>query len=162
MAAAEKILLGIGTVSVGATPIGLTRGGSTFTVEREYREIAADGDKGPVNGRIVIDREVAKLTVNALELFTAASMTKYYPATALTTTDWTSTLSIIAGDYSDVTWVGKTKDGKVVTIALDDALNMGNLEWKLEDKSEVVPSLEFTATYTEGSAVPPWKVTFAA
>ena len=31
-------------------------------------------------GRIVIDREVAKLTVNALEMFTAADMSKYYPA----------------------------------------------------------------------------------
>ena len=62
-------MLGYGTVSVGAVPIGLTRGGSSFTVEREYREIEADGDRGPVKGRIVIDREVASLTVNALELF---------------------------------------------------------------------------------------------
>ena len=77
--AAEKIMLGYGTVSVGGTPIGLTRGGSSFVVEREYREIEADGDKGPVMGRIVIDREVVKLTVNALELFTAANMSKYYP-----------------------------------------------------------------------------------
>ena len=52
MATADKILLGYGVVSVGLTPIGLTRGGSVFTVEREYRNIEADGDKGPVKGRI--------------------------------------------------------------------------------------------------------------
>ena len=65
-------------VYVGDSPIGLTRGGSAFTVEREVREIEADGDKGPVKGRIVIDREVAKLTVNALEMFTQSEITKYF------------------------------------------------------------------------------------
>ena len=163
MATAEKILLGYGVVSVGATPIGLTRGGSSFTVERELREIPADGDRGPVKGRIVIDTERAKLVVNALELFTAADMTKYYPGLKLTTGKLTSTLVIASGDYNDVTWTGKTKDGKAVTITLDDALNMDNLEWGLEDKNEVVPALGFVATYDESARdTPPWNVVFAA
>ena len=170
MATADKILLGYGVVSVGLTPIGLTRGGSVFTVEREYRNIEADGDKGPVKGRIVIDTEVAKLTVNALELFTAADMDKYYPGLTITptptgtpTTDvMTSTITIASGDHNDITWVGKTKDGKAVTIKIDDAINMGNLEWTLEDKNEVVPSLEFTATYDEAAReTAPWSVVFA-
>ena len=105
MATADKILLGYGVVSIGATPIGLTRGGSSFVVEREFREIKADGDKGPVAGRIVIDREVAKLTVNALEMFTAADMTKYYPGVSVTPSPaetpakntMTSTLTIAGG-----------------------------------------------------------------
>ena len=163
MATADKILLGYGVVSIGATPIGLTRGGSSFVVEREFREIGADGDKGPVAGRIVIDREVAKLTVNALEMFTAADMVKYYPAMSNTTGVLTGTLSIIAGDQNDVTWVGKTKDGKACTIKVEDAINMGNVEWTLEDKNEVVPSLEFTALYTESTrTTAPWSVTFAS
>ena len=163
MATADKILLGYGVVSIGATPIGLTRGGSSFVVEREFREIGADGDKGPVAGRIVIDREVAKLTVNALEMFTAADMVKYYPAMKNTTGVLTGTLSIIAGDQNDVTWVGKTKDGKACTIKVEDAINMGNVEWTLEDKNEVVPSLEFTALYTESTrTTAPWSVTFAS
>ena len=161
--AAEKILLGYGTVSVGGTPIGLTRGGSSFVIEREYRPIEADGDKGPVKDRIFIDSEVAKLTVNALELFTAANMTKYYPGTKLTTGTLTSNLKIVAGDYNDVVWTGKTLDGKAVTVTVKDAINMGNLEWKFEDKNEVVPVLEFTATYTEATrdSVAPWTVVFA-
>jgi hypothetical protein len=171
MATAEKILLGMGVVTVGTTPIGLTRGGSVFVVEREYRNIEADGDKGPVKGRQVIDSENAKLTVNALELFSAADMTKYYPAmkitpdseTTPTKNTMTSTLQIVEGDYNDVKWVGKTKDGKAVTIIVENALNMGNLEWTLEDKNEVVPSLEFTATYDEATKdTPPWNVDFAA
>jgi len=170
MATADKIMLGIGTVSVGATPIGLTRGGSVFVVEREIRDIEADGDYGPVKGRQIIDREVAKLTVNALELFTAANMTKFYPAASITadpavtpTGDiFTGTLSIIAGDYNDVTWTGKTKDGKAVVITLENAMNVSGIEWTLEDKNEVVPSLEFVAHYGEAArATPPWKVRFA-
>lgn len=172
---AEKILLGFGVVTVGSTPIGLTRGGSVFVVEREYRHIEADGDRGIVKGRTVIDKENAKLTVNALELFNAKDMTKYYPGMSITpvTTEgenptvvsnkMTSTLKIVEGDYNDITWVGKTKDGKAVTIKIENALNLSNLEWTLEDKNEVVPALEFSATYDEAEREKaPWDVDFAA
>lgn len=264
---AEKILLGMGIVTVGTTPVGLTRGGSSYAVEREYRNIEADGDYGPVKGRIVIDSEIAKLTVNALELFNAEEMTKYYPAmnvainsgtaevasliitdsanvagsvtvtlnaiavtTAVLSTDsavqvadkirsttftgWItggtagtttvtftattvglktdaiyssgttgatgtmittvqgstasssnimkSTLTIVSGDYNDVKWVGKTKDGKAITINLENSINLENIEWGLEDKSEVVASIVWTATYDEATReTPPWSVEFA-
>lgn len=167
---AEKILLGFGVVTVGTTPIGLTRGGSSFVVEREYRNIEADGDRGIVKGRTVIDTENAKLTVNALELFKATDLKKYYPGMSITPDNaetptkntLTSTLTIVEGDYNDVKWVGKTKDGKAVTINIKDALNLSNLEWGLEDKSEVVPSLEFAATYDEETKdTAPWNVEFA-
>ena len=166
----DKILLGTGVVSVGGTPIGLTRGGSLFDVEREFKDIEADGDYGPVEGRVIIIKEMAKLTVNALEIFTAANMTKYYPATSITadptetpTGDiFTSTLNIVAGDYNNVTFTGKTHDGKAVVITVENALNKSNLNWNFEDKSEVVPALEFVAHYAEGSrSTPPWKVRFA-
>lgn len=160
MAVAEKILLGYGVVSVGGQPIGLTRGGSSFVVEREIRNIEADGDRGQVKGRTVIDTENAKLTVNALELFTAADMTKYYPG--LTHTDGliSSALKISEADYNDVKWEGKTKDGEPVVITVKDAINVDNLEWTLEDKNEVVPSLGFTASYDETDRnLAPWDVT---
>ena len=133
MATADKILLGYGIVTVGDTPIGLTRGGSAFSVEREIREIEADGDRGPVRGRLVIDREVAKLTVNALELFNADDMKKYYPGMEVAADSGSgstmrSTLNIEEGDYNDVTWKGKTKDGKTVTITVENAINLDNLE----------------------------------
>ena len=171
MATADKILLGYGVVSINNLPIGLTRGGSSFVIEREYRNIEADGDKGAVKGRVVIDSENAKLTVNALETFTASDMTKYYPGMSITPDNessptkhtMTSTLSIAEGDYVTVKWVGKTKDGKAVSILIENAINMSNLEWTLEDKSEVVPALEFTATYDEEDRdTAPWNVEFAA
>jgi hypothetical protein len=164
---AEKIMLGCGVVSVGGNPLGLTRGGSTFLVEREYREIVADCDRGPVKGRIAIDTERAKLTVNALEPFAADELQAYYPGLALDSAnaaydEITGSLTIAAGDYNDVTFVGATKDGKAVTIELDDAINLENLEWALEEKNEVVPALGFTATYDDASRnTPPWRVKFA-
>lgn len=161
MAVAEKILLGYGVVTVADQPIGLTRGGSSFVVEREVRQVEADGDRGPVKGRQVIDTEVAKLTVNALELFTAADMTKYYPGLTHTAGVISSALEIVESDYNDVKWEGKTKDGKKVTILVKDAINVDNLEWSLEDRNEVVPALGFTASYDEADRnLAPWDVTF--
>lgn len=158
---AEKILLGAGTVTVGGVPVGLTRGGSSFEVERDIRPIEADGDRGPVKGRIVIDGENCKLMVNALEMFNKEDMTKYYPAMKLTVDKLTSDLLIKEGDYNDVVWSGKTKDGKPIVITVEDALNMGNLSWNFEDKNEVVPELEFTGTYKEETRdTPPWNVEF--
>lgn len=68
--AAGTILLGAGVVSIGGTDVALTRGGSQFVVEREFREINADGDRGPVKDRVVIDAARATLTVNALTFLT--------------------------------------------------------------------------------------------
>lgn len=164
---AEKIMLGCGVVSVGGYPLGLTRGGSTFTVEREIRNIEADCDRGPAKGRVVIDTEVPKLTVNALEPFAADEIARYWPGLSIDTTgatydEVTGNLTIAAGDYNDVSFVGKTKDGKAVTIEIDDAINIANIELALEDKNEVVPSLEFTGHYDETTrTTPPWRVKFA-
>ena len=69
-AAADTILLGAGVVSIGGVDVALTRGGSQFVVEREFREINADGDRGPVKDRVVIHASRATLTVNALTFLT--------------------------------------------------------------------------------------------
>ena len=57
---ANDIILGDGVFAIGATDVGLTRGGGTLTIEREYRTIEADGDYGPVKGRIRKIKSVAK------------------------------------------------------------------------------------------------------
>lgn len=66
LSGANSILLGAGIFYVDGTAVGLTRGGGSFSVEREFREINADGDRGPVNGRIVMEGSRATLTMNAL------------------------------------------------------------------------------------------------
>ena len=73
----ENIILGYGTFYIGETAVGLCRGGGSFKVEREYRPIEADGDKGTVKDRVVIDSSKAKLSMNVLHVLTCIA--DFYP-----------------------------------------------------------------------------------
>lgn len=70
---ASEIILGAGKFYIGQTLIALTRGGGQFTVEREYREINADGDRGAVKGRVVMESSRPKLTMNVLTMLTSVT-----------------------------------------------------------------------------------------
>lgn len=68
----KQIQLGVGRFYVGtdeatAKYVGLTRGGGSFVVERNFREINADDDPGPVKDRMDIDEARPKLKFSALE-----------------------------------------------------------------------------------------------
>lgn len=76
----SEIILGAGIFYVGGTQVALTRGGGSFVVEREYREINADGDRGAVKGRVAMESSRAKLTLNVLTMLT--KLTDLYPAIA--------------------------------------------------------------------------------
>lgn len=87
-AGAGEILLGVGKFYIGtsssdASAVALTRGGGGFVVEREYREINADGDPGAVEGRIVQEGGRPKLTLNALTWLT--KITSLYAGMIATT-----------------------------------------------------------------------------
>src|SRR5690606_7782827 len=92
MAAPGDIILGHGVFSIGGTDIALTRGGGTFTIEREYRESEADADRGPVKGRIVVDTSRARLTMNVLEII-PENVPKLYPAMKHESEDGTDTIT---------------------------------------------------------------------
>ena len=79
-AGASEIVLGAGVFYVDGTAVALTRGGGAFNVEREYREINADGDRGAVKGRVVMESSRAKLSFNALTMLTR--LTDIYNAVA--------------------------------------------------------------------------------
>ena len=72
--------------------------------------------------------------------------------------------NIESKDFHNVTWTGKTKGGSPCKITLENAINMGNLDWTLADKGEVVPSIEFEACYdnadkqADETTVCPWKI----
>lgn len=163
---ATDIILGDGVFTIGTTDIAITRGGGQFTVEREYRQIEADGDYGPVKDRIVKNKSVAKLTMRALELF-PANLPKMYPATSLSTATaghsiLTANADVATADYSTVKWTGKTKGGKVVVITLDNAINLENIDWSLVDKEEIIAELVYTATYLDSAkTTEPWKIDIA-
>lgn len=75
---AKEILLGLGVFAIDGTDVALVRGGGSFKVEREFRDISADGDKGSVKDRVVLDAERAKLSMNVLTMLT--SLKTMYPA----------------------------------------------------------------------------------
>lgn len=164
----QRLLLGHGVYSIGETPIGLTRGGGQFVVEKEYRNIEADGDRGPVKGRINQDKSTPKLTVNALEVITE-NIPKMYAAVKSTKalegqkTIVTGKGKIEDSDYNDmVKWTGKTKGGRSVVIKLYNAINLENFDWSLADKDEVVAALTFTGCYLEDSpeGYEPWEIEY--
>lgn len=162
---AKTILLGEGVFTIGGKDIGLTRGGGQFTVTREYRRVEADGDRGPVKGRIRLVSSEATLTMNQLEIL-VDDLVRMFPATKLTngagTTTFTAKQDIEDADYNDtVTWTGRTMDGKACVITLKNAINLGNLDWTMADKDEVVQQVVFTATYDEETRQgeeEPWEV----
>lgn len=159
------IILGDGAFYLNDTLIALTRGGGQFTLERTYREIAADGDYGPVKGRIRKTRSIPKLTLNALEMV-ETNLTSLYPGLALTSESDGSSITAKAeiedADYlDDVSWVGATLEGREVRIEVYNAVNLENIDWGMVDKEEVVPKVTYTGTYTESArTTEPWKVTY--
>lgn len=160
-----NIILGEGVYTVGGVDIALTRGGGQFVVEREYRQIEADGDYGPVKGRVRKIRSIAKLTMNALEML-PDNLTKLYPATQLASSGGTDTLTakidVEEVDYnSEVKWTGRTLEGRPVVITLTDAINLENIDWTMVDKEEVVPAVTMTATYDPAArTTEPWEVEY--
>lgn len=73
---ADEIVLGAGKFYVNNTLVALSRGGGKFTVEREYREINADGDRGAVKGRVVMESSRPKMQLNALTML--SNLTSLY------------------------------------------------------------------------------------
>lgn len=162
--AVGDIILGDGIFQINGTTVGLTRGGGTFSVEREYRVIEADGDFGPVKGRVRKIRSTPKLTINMLEI-TATQMPKMYPALKKTATAGSDLIegaaNVDPSDYVEVTFIGATKDGKEVIISVQNAINMENIDLSLVDKEEVVATLTYTGTYLDASrTTEPWSIEF--
>ena len=84
-----EIVLGVGKFYIGksstdAKLVGLTRGGGSFVVEREYRDINADDDPGAVVGRIAKDTGRPKLKLVALQWLTRVA--DLYPCVTTATT----------------------------------------------------------------------------
>lgn len=166
----QNILLGYGVFYIGSTPIGLTRGGGQFTIEKEIRNIEADGDRGPVKGRIVQDKATPKLTINTLEVISENisklyAGIKYTPNSDHDKNKINGKGKIELSDYNnEVKWVGKTKGGKEVVIKVLNAINLENFDWTLADKDEVVATLTYTGCYEEDSPedFEPWEIGFAS
>lgn len=170
-----KILLGDGVFKIAGVAVALTRGGSQFIDTRENRAIPADGDYGPVKGRIRKVSAVQTLVLNSLETL-PNDLPKMYPGLSYATDTVTNTTTeTIEGtedtfypqtDYNDISWTGDTLDvdnnvtGTCV-ITCTDAINLENIDWTAVDKDEVIQTATYTATYDPTTRKkPPFKVEY--
>jgi hypothetical protein len=156
----------------GQTVLGATRGGSTFTIETEYRDMPVDGAKGAVKGGRRITMVNATLTVNLLEL-SATFMAKAlpgstvadYPATIGKTHDKiTRGLAIALTDYAtNVALVGEVtgNDTNPAVFLVKNALADGNFEIAMTDGEEPVLAITFKAHFDPSSMdTEPWEIRF--
>jgi hypothetical protein len=154
------------SVASPGTLLGATRGGSTFTVETEYKEMAVDGAKGPVKGGRRIAKVTARLTANFVEWNTALIKASLPGSThgvtgvhdligrslQLGTSDYLSNVVII-GDLSDAGATGP------VILKIDNAIADGNVEHTLTDNEEAVVKVQFTGHFDPTNLdAEPWKV----
>lgn len=175
----QEIILGLCKFSIDDVDIALTRGGGKFLVEREYRPMEADGMMAPGEGLISCDREVPKITLNALTILKGADMTKLYPAlkstevtspasgvgekagdkagTVITSTDG---VVISASDYHTIRIIGKTATGKGIEITIEKAINLENIDWNFAPKDEVIAALTYTGTADKVTKKCVFKVNF--
>lgn len=154
----------------GELAMGATRGGSTFAINTEYKDMPVDGAKGPVKGGRRITKVEAVLTVNMIE-FNAALLAKAlpgsaqadYPSTPAKTHDKiTRSLTLALTDYiTNVAIVGEVTgvSDKYFVGILKNVIADGNLEISFVDNDESVLSLQFKAHFDPAAIdTEPWEI----
>ena len=173
----KKFIVDSGAVYVnygeaGQAKLGATRGGSTFTIETEYRDMPVDGAKGAVKGGRRITSVNATLTVNFVEL-SASIMSRALPGSSIadfpatvgkTQDEITRTLQIALTDYAtNIALLGEVT-GNATTPAVfivKNALADGNFEIALTDAEEPVLSITFKAHFDPSTMdAEPWAVRY--
>lgn len=150
----ENIALGKGIFKIDDIAVGLTRDGGNFSVEFNNRKIEADGDRGPVKGRILREEATPKLQIKHLELLT--NFENRHPGVKADTTTKAGYTTITGTgkiddekDYHTVQFIGETKDGRELTITVKNAINLENISLDLKDKDEIIDDITFTGCYEE-------------
>ena len=157
---------------VGETLLGATRGGNTFVIETDYRDMPVDGAKGRVKGGERITRVDATITANFVEisptilaLALPGSSTADYPDTPTKTHDQiTRALVILLADYStNVALLGEVTgdDTNAAVFIISNPLVTSNFEASLADADEPAISLSFSAHFDPSDMdTEPWEVRF--
>jgi hypothetical protein len=149
----------------GEALLGATRGGNSFAIEQEIKQMEVDGARGPVKGGARIVNVVAKITANFVELdHTLLS----YMLVGSTLTDNTTyqtlnrALDIEDTDYfTNVAIVGELagNDSQAIVCYVKNPIATGNFEAGFNDKDEMVIPVEFTGSFTPADLdTEPWEI----
>ena len=141
------------------------RGGTTFTVERTYRNIEFDGARGKTKGLTTLDDENATLkakTLNAsLETFAdklpGAKITRDEETKKITKIE-ASEMGILPDEayIENITVFGQKISGEFVKITITNAMDENGLEFAAVQKAEGEVELAYSAhhVYDENEKVP--------
>lgn len=152
------------SVAEPGTLLGATRGGSTFTVETEYKDMAVDGAKGPVVGGRRIIKVTCRINANFVE-WTPDLVLAAVPGAALTLDSthaiMSRSLQITDANYlTGLALIGEVSgSSNPVIFYLPKALADGNFEAALTDGEETVLAVQFTGHFEVADLnTEPWKV----
>lgn len=151
----ENIVIDCGVVyknygEIDEVILAPTKGGNSFVVEQEYKNIERDGARGKEKGLRRIIREDATLTVKLMGLsqdnlkLALAGAVKNVATGAITNGDG----SIPDTDYlKNITLIGDTLGGDTKVITIYNALGDNGLSIEMTDKEESVVEIAFSANY---------------
>ena len=130
--------------------LGATRGGGSFNVTRDMRQVEADGVRYRFKGDTFVDSADAYISATLLELGDPTVLKRAMGSAEATTTSGKTLLKmrtrIQSADYlSNLCWVGDIADGGYVIIHLANALNTTDLAITFTDKGEATLPVEFHA-----------------
>lgn len=148
--------------------LGMTRGGGSFTVTREMRQVEADGIRYRFVGDTFVDSADAYLSTTLIQVGDPDILKNVMgTVTADTTTTGKTVLQLKTrleeGDYlEDLCWVGDIADGGLVVIHMLNAVNTADLAITITDKGELTLPVEFHAFQSdvEDYDVAPFEIIF--
>lgn len=144
-------------IQAGTKLLGATRGGGTFTITREIREVEADGVRGPFVGSRIVDSADAYLSTTLIEI-TPEHVQKVINNADIDTTNANHTVITIRTAIDDedylpnVIWIGDTSEG-FMAIELENALNTADFTLTFADKNEGTMNAEYHAHRDDVGAV---------
>lgn len=151
--------------------LGATRGGNTFKIETEIRQMDVDGARGPVKGGERIVSVIASITANFVEVkkelllyaLPGATAADYPVAPATKTHDLiTRAADIATTDYlTNIAIVGESTQSvtNYVICLIKNVISDGNLEVSFADKDESVLPVTFRAHFDPSAlTTEPWEI----
>ena len=135
-------------IVAGTNLLGATRGGGTFTITRDIRQVEVDGARFRFVGGEIVDSADAYLSSTLIEI-TPAHLKKVIGNCDVTTSGLKSVLTLRTAfeedDYlQNAVWIGDTSEG-FVCIELKNALNTADFTFTFADKNEGTVNVEYHA-----------------
>lgn len=132
--------------------LGATRDGSTFTIEREMREMPVDGSKGPTKGYRRVTKVTARISAKFIE-FRTDLLKMALPGTAATDKgtheEIRAAMNVALDNYLDnLVLIGeKSGTSEPIICGIENALADGGFEVSMVDEDEAGITIQFTAHF---------------